>query len=35
MRAPRDDTRLAEGDHVIVLATHGAEHLVERVFVGD
>jgi len=32
---PRDDTRLSEGDHVIVLATHGAEHLIEQVFVGD
>jgi trk system potassium uptake protein TrkA len=32
---PRDDTRLSEGDHVVVLATHGAEHEIERVFVGD
>jgi trk/ktr system potassium uptake protein len=31
---PRDDTRLSEGDHVIVLATHGAEREIERVFVG-
>jgi trk system potassium uptake protein TrkA len=32
---PRDDTRLCEGDHVVVLATHGAEHEIERIFVGD
>jgi trk system potassium uptake protein len=32
---PRDDTRLSEGDHVVVLATHGAEHLVEQVFVSE
>jgi trk system potassium uptake protein len=32
---PRDDTRLSEGDHVVVLATHGAEIEIERVFVGD
>jgi trk system potassium uptake protein TrkA len=32
---PRDDTRLSEGDHVIVLATHGAEQLIEAVFVGN
>ena len=32
---PRGDTRLSEGDHVIVLATHGAEHLIEAVFVGE
>jgi trk system potassium uptake protein TrkA len=33
--APRQDTRLAEGDHVIVLATHAAEELIERIFVAD
>jgi trk system potassium uptake protein len=32
---PRDDTRLSEGDHVVVLATHGAELEIERVFVGE
>ena len=32
---PRDDTRLSEGDHVVVLATHGAEDEIERVFVGE
>jgi trk system potassium uptake protein len=32
---PRDDTRLSEGDHVVVLATHGAEKEIEKVFVGD
>ena len=32
---PRDDTRLSEGDHVVVLATHGAELEIEKVFVGD
>jgi trk system potassium uptake protein TrkA len=32
---PRGDTRLSEGDHVIVLATHGAERLIEAVFVGE
>jgi trk system potassium uptake protein len=32
---PRPGTRLLEGDHVIVLATQGAEHLIERVFVGE
>jgi len=32
---PRDDTRLSEGDHVVVLATHGAEDEIERIFVGD
>jgi trk system potassium uptake protein TrkA len=32
---PRDDTRLSEGDHVVVLATHGAEHDIEQVFVGE
>jgi trk system potassium uptake protein TrkA len=31
---PRDDTRLSEGDHVVVLATHGAEHEIEQVFIG-
>jgi trk system potassium uptake protein TrkA len=30
---PRDDTRLSEGDHVVVLATHGAEHEIEQVFI--
>jgi trk system potassium uptake protein TrkA len=32
---PRDDTRLSEGDHVVVLATHGAEQEIEQVFVGE
>jgi len=32
---PRDDTRLSEGDHVVVLATHGAEHEIEQVFIGE
>jgi trk system potassium uptake protein len=32
---PRDDTRLSEGDHVVILATNGAEHQIERVFVRD
>lgn len=32
---PRHDTRLAEGDHVIVLATHAAEELIERIFVAE
>ncbi len=32
---PRDDTRLSEGDHVILLAIHGAERDVEGVFVGE
>ena len=32
---PRDDTRLSEGDHVVVLATHGAEAEIEKVFVGE
>ena len=32
---PRDDTRLSEGDHVVVLATNGAEDEIERVFVGE
>jgi trk system potassium uptake protein TrkA len=32
---PRDDTRLSEGDHVVVLATQGAEGMIERVFVGE
>jgi trk system potassium uptake protein len=32
---PRDDTRLSEGDHVVVLATHGAELEIEQVFVGE
>jgi trk system potassium uptake protein len=32
---PRDDTRLSEGDHVVVLATHGADVEIERIFVGD
>jgi trk system potassium uptake protein TrkA len=31
---PRDDTRLSEGDHVVVLATHGAERDIEQVFIG-
>jgi len=30
---PRDDTRLSEGDHVVVLTTQGAEGAIERVFV--
>jgi len=34
-KAPRDDTRLAAGDHVVVLTTQGAEHLVEDIFVAD
>jgi trk system potassium uptake protein TrkA len=33
--APRDETRLSEGDHVIVLTTHGAEAEISRVFVGE
>jgi trk system potassium uptake protein len=32
---PRDDTRLSEGDQVVVLATHGAEVEIERIFVGE
>jgi trk system potassium uptake protein TrkA len=32
---PRDDTRLSEGDHVVVLATHGAEREIEQVFIGE
>ena len=32
---PRDDTRLSEGDHVVVLATHGAEQEIEQVFIGE
>jgi trk system potassium uptake protein len=32
---PREDTRLSEGDHVVVLATHGAEREIERVFIGE
>jgi len=32
---PRDDTRLSEGDHVVVLATHGAERDIEQVFIGE
>ena len=32
---PREDTRLAEGDHVVVLALHGAERELERVFVAE
>jgi len=30
---PCDDTRLSEGDHVVVLTTQGAEGAIERVFV--
>jgi trk system potassium uptake protein TrkA len=33
--APRDETRLSVGDHVIVLTTHGAEAEISRVFVGE
>ena len=32
---PSDDTRLSEGDQVVVLATHGAEVEIERIFVGE
>jgi trk system potassium uptake protein len=32
---PRDDTRLSEGDHVVLLATHGSERDLERVFVAS
>jgi trk system potassium uptake protein TrkA len=33
--APRDETRLSAGDHVIVLTTRGAESEISRVFVGE
>lgn len=33
--APHDEFRLSEGDHVIVLATSGAEREIARVFVGE
>jgi trk system potassium uptake protein len=33
--APRDETRLSAGDHVIVLTTRGAEGEISRVFVGE
>lgn len=32
---PREETRLSAGDHVIVLATHGAESELGKVFVGE
>jgi hypothetical protein len=33
--APRDETRLSVGDHVIVLTTKGAEHEIGKIFVGE
>ncbi len=32
--SPRDETQLCVGDHVVVLATRGAEQDVSKVFVG-
>jgi trk system potassium uptake protein TrkA len=33
--APRDETRLSAGDHVIVLTTRAAEEEINRIFVGE